>query len=241
MLIGATDPIAVIALLRELGVTGRLRLLIEAESLFNDGVAAVLFTLILVWAAHDSQNAQGPLSALTTFAVVAGGGLAAGFGVGLIAVMIAGATDDHLVETALTAVAAFGSFLIAEHFGASGVLATVATVPQPVTTPSPAMRFCGHAEIARAMLDEHAEFLEGAFVEEDVDALARGQLAERCCWAMRFSPPPRRALARRSSSSFRMSRMAFDAPCKCPSHFEHYHGEPVARNRQAADDRCRLC
>ena len=40
--------------------------------------------------------------------------------------MIAGATDDHLVETALTAVAAFGSFLIAEHFGASGVLATVA-------------------------------------------------------------------------------------------------------------------
>ena len=63
---------------------------------------------------------------MTTFAVVAGGGLAAGFGVGLIAVMIAGTSDDHLVETALTAVAAFGSFLIAEHFGASGVLATVA-------------------------------------------------------------------------------------------------------------------
>jgi monovalent cation:H+ antiporter, CPA1 family len=125
-LIGATDPIAVIALLRESGVTGRLRLLIEAESLFNDGAAAVLFTLILVWAAHDPGNPQGPLSALTTFAVIAGGGLAAGFGVGLIAVMIAGATDDHLVETALTAVAAFGSFLIAEHFGASGVLATVA-------------------------------------------------------------------------------------------------------------------
>jgi monovalent cation:H+ antiporter, CPA1 family len=125
-LIGATDPIAVISLLRESGVTGRLRLLIEAESLFNDGVAAVLFTLILVWAAHDPGNAHGPLSALTTLAVVAGGGLAAGFAVGLIAVMIAGASDDHLVETALTAVAAFGSFLIAEHFGASGVLATVA-------------------------------------------------------------------------------------------------------------------
>ena len=60
------------------------------------------------------------------FPSVAGGGLAAGFGVGLIAVLIAGTSDDHLVETALTAVAAFGSFLIAEHFGASGVLATVA-------------------------------------------------------------------------------------------------------------------
>ena len=63
---------------------------------------------------------------LTTFVIVAGGGLAAGFGVGLIAVMIAGTSDDHLVETALTVVAAFGSFLIAEHFGASGVLASVA-------------------------------------------------------------------------------------------------------------------
>ena len=63
---------------------------------------------------------------LTTFIIVAGGGLAAGFGVGLIAIMIAGTSEDHLVETALTAVAAFGSFLIAEHFGASGVLASVA-------------------------------------------------------------------------------------------------------------------
>jgi CPA1 family monovalent cation:H+ antiporter len=124
-LISATDPIAVIALLKESRVTGRLSLLIEAESLFNDGAAAVLFTLILIWAVH-SPTGGDPLAAVTTFAVVAGGGLAAGFGVGLIAVMIAGASDDHLVETALTAVAAFGSFLIAEHFGASGVLATVA-------------------------------------------------------------------------------------------------------------------
>jgi CPA1 family monovalent cation:H+ antiporter len=125
-LISATDPIAVLALLKETSVTGRLRLLIEAESLFNDGAAAVLFTLILIWAAHDPANAQGPVAAVTTFAVVAGGGLATGFGVGLIAVMLAGTSDDHLVETALTAVAAFGSFLIAEHFGASGVLASVA-------------------------------------------------------------------------------------------------------------------
>src|SRR5579863_8115499 len=125
-LISATDPIAVIALIKEARITGRLSFLIEAESLFNDGAAAVLFTLILVWAAHDPASAQDPLAILTTFAIVAGGGLAAGFGVGLIAVMIAGTSEDHLVETALTVVAAFGSFLIAEHFGASGVLASVA-------------------------------------------------------------------------------------------------------------------
>jgi CPA1 family monovalent cation:H+ antiporter len=53
VLIGATDPIAVIALLRESGVTGRSSLLIEAESLLNDGAAAVFFALILAWAAHD--------------------------------------------------------------------------------------------------------------------------------------------------------------------------------------------
>jgi CPA1 family monovalent cation:H+ antiporter len=125
-LISATDPIAVIALIKESRVTGRLSLLIEAESLFNDGAAAVLFTLILIWAAHDPVSARDPLAAITTFGVVAGGGLAAGFGIGLIAVMIAGTSEDHLVETALTVVAAFGSFLIAEHFGASGVLASVA-------------------------------------------------------------------------------------------------------------------
>jgi len=124
-LISATDPIAVIALIKESRVTGRLSLLIEAESLFNDGAAAVLFTLILVWAAHSPGNAQDPLAAVTTFFVVAGGGIAAGFGIGMIAVMVAGTSEDHLVETALTVVAAFGSFLVAEHFGASGVLATV--------------------------------------------------------------------------------------------------------------------
>ena len=125
-LIAATDPIAVIALLRESGVTGRLRLLIEAESLVNDGAAAVLFTLVLVWATHDSAASGGPFAAATAFLVIAGGGLLIGLAVGGAAVLVAGTSDDHLVETALTAVAAFGSFLVAEHLHASGVLATVA-------------------------------------------------------------------------------------------------------------------
>jgi monovalent cation:H+ antiporter, CPA1 family len=125
-LIAATDPIAVIALLRESGVTGRLRLLIEAESLINDGAAAVLFTLVLAWAAHDPTTASGPFEAVTAFVEIAGGGLLVGLGVGAAAVLVAGTSQDHLIETALTAVAAFGSFLIAEHFHTSGVLATVA-------------------------------------------------------------------------------------------------------------------
>ena len=124
VLIAATDPISVIALLRNSGVTGRLRLLIESESLFNDGAAAVLFALVLVWFAHAGNI--GWLEAATIFGQIAGGGLFVGAVVGVAAVLVAGTSDDHLVETALSVCAAFGSFLIAEHFHASGVLATVA-------------------------------------------------------------------------------------------------------------------
>jgi len=123
-LIAATDPIAVIALLRETGVTGRPRLLIEAESLVNDGAAAVVFALVLAWIAGDAGGA-GPLGGVWMLVEIAGGGVAIGLLVGLGAVVIAGTAEDHLVETALTAVAAFGSFLVAARLGASGVLATV--------------------------------------------------------------------------------------------------------------------
>jgi len=124
-LIAATDPIAVIALLRETGVTGRLRLLIEAESLVNDGAAAVLFTVIIAWIVHDPSVAGGPFGVVKALVEIAGGGLAVGLLVGMSAVLLAGTSKDHLVETALTAVAAFGSFLVAARIGASGVLATV--------------------------------------------------------------------------------------------------------------------
>ena len=108
-------------------MTGRLRLLIEAESLLNDAAAAVLFGLILAWAAHDPAAAGGPFAVVGAFALIAGGGLLVGLLVGFAAVLVAGTSDDHLVETALSVVAAFGSFLIAQRLGASGVLATVTT------------------------------------------------------------------------------------------------------------------
>jgi len=122
-LIAATDPIAVIALLRETGVKGRLALLIESESLLNDGVAALLFTLVV--ASLGQPATPGWENVLVTALIVGGGGVAAGLAAGAAAIFLAGRTEDHLIETALTAVAAYGSFLIAEHVGASGVLATV--------------------------------------------------------------------------------------------------------------------
>jgi CPA1 family monovalent cation:H+ antiporter len=123
-LISATDPIAVIALLRETGVKGRLALLVEAESLANDGTGALLFALVASALAGGTQVT--PLAVASGFALIAVGGVACGLVFGGAAIALAGRTDDHLIETALTAVAAYGSFLTAEHFGASGVLATVA-------------------------------------------------------------------------------------------------------------------
>lgn len=123
-LIAATDPIAVIAVLRENGVSGRLALLIESESLANDGFAALLFSLVL--AGITAGAAPSALEVARGFALIGLGGLAIGGLVGAAAIIVAGRTEDHLVETGLTAVAAYGAFLAAERVGASGVLATVA-------------------------------------------------------------------------------------------------------------------
>lgn len=119
-LIAATDPVSVIAMFKELKIGGRLRLLVEAESLLNDGVAAVAFAIALLAASGTS------LSTGVVFVEVlkqAGGGLLCGAFVGGIVLFLAGRTTDHLVELTFSAVAAFGSFMLAEHFGCSGVLA----------------------------------------------------------------------------------------------------------------------
>lgn len=122
-LISSTDPIAVIALLRETGVKGRLALLIESESLANDGASAVLFGLALL--VGPDGAAPGAGAALSALGWTAGGGMALGALAAGLALVIAGRTDAHLEETAITAVTAYGAFIAADRLGASGVLATV--------------------------------------------------------------------------------------------------------------------
>jgi len=122
-LISATDPIAVIALLRERGVKGRLALLIESESLANDGAAAVLFGLATLAVPGGGLPPLG--AAAASLAWIAGGGIVVGLVTAGAALLLVGRTEDHLIETAITAVAAYGSFIAAERCGASGVLATV--------------------------------------------------------------------------------------------------------------------
>ncbi len=125
VLIAATDPIAVLAMFKDAGVKGRIRLLVESESLFNDGAAAVLFALALSWSQAGGAQLDA-MEALGAIARMTGGEILVGLAVGGAAILIAGRTRDHLVEATLTSVAAYGSFLVAENFHFSGVLSTVA-------------------------------------------------------------------------------------------------------------------
>lgn len=122
VLIAATDPVSVIATFKEAKVEGRLRLLVEAESLFNDSTAAVAFSIALAFAMGQTLTLGG--AALTLVSSVVGG-VVSGLIVGGLMLLISGRTRDHLVELALTTIAAFGSFWLAEQFHFSGVLASM--------------------------------------------------------------------------------------------------------------------
>ena len=122
VLISATDPVSVIAAFKEAGVQGRLRMLVEAESLFNDGTAAVLFTLAL---AFLSGGKLTPLQVTSTFLITFVGGILCGGSIALLLLRVTGHTEDHLVEITFSTIAAYGSFLVAEHFHLSGVMATL--------------------------------------------------------------------------------------------------------------------
>jgi len=122
-LIAATDPVAVVALFRTLGVPHRLLLLLEGESLFNDGTAIVLFNLMLAFTITGEFNLG---QSLINFFFVSGGGLLTGFILGFLISQAISLIDNALIETTLTTVLAFGSYIIAEQFGVSGVLAVVA-------------------------------------------------------------------------------------------------------------------
>lgn len=126
-LISATDPVAVIALFREVGAPRRLAILVEGESLFNDATAIVLFRILLVVVTGGAVTAATVGDGVLEFAVVFLGGLLIGALIGWLLVRsIALAPDAPLVEVVLSTVVAYLAFIAADHYlGVSGVMATV--------------------------------------------------------------------------------------------------------------------
>jgi len=124
-IVSATDPVAVVAIFKDLGAPKRLTILVEGESLFNDATAIVLFIILAAVMVGTAEASAG--SAAVAFIKVFFGGIA----VGLVAAramawLIGKMRNMPLVEVTLTVVLAYLSFLIAEHYlHVSGVMAVV--------------------------------------------------------------------------------------------------------------------
>lgn len=126
-LISATDPVAVVAILRESGAPKRLGVLIEGESLLNDGTSIVVFTVLISVLTAGGLGDIDPANTALSFLWVVSGGVAVGLVIAAIATAIIGRTfNDPMVEITMTIIIAYLSMIVAEALlHVSGVLAVV--------------------------------------------------------------------------------------------------------------------
>src|SRR5438045_4460305 len=134
-------------------------MVVESESRLSDGVAAVGFAVLSAIALGGSPTAG---SVVPAFLWSLGGGVAMGVAVSGAILLIAGRTDDPLVEITLTTIAAYGSFLLAEHFHASGIISALTS---GLLIGSAGTRFLSHAGRQRVGFAwQYFAFLANSFV-----------------------------------------------------------------------------
>lgn len=121
-LISPTDPVAVLATLKELKVPEDLKIVMTGETLFNDGVGVVLFAVLAHAALGDGF---GPFQVGQMFVVEALGGAALGAMTGYIAYRAMRAIDDYSIEVLITLALVVGTYAIASRLAVSGPLAVV--------------------------------------------------------------------------------------------------------------------
>lgn len=122
-LISPTDPIAVLAILRSIGVSKGLDMDVCGESLFNDGIGLVAFTFFFSLAVNNESMSAVEVSAFFVRSV--GGGIVLGALCGYVACKLIGMVDDDHIEIMLTIALVFGTFQLAEYWHVSPAIAIV--------------------------------------------------------------------------------------------------------------------
>ncbi len=122
-LISPTDPIAVMGILKTAGAPKNLELVIAGESLFNDGVGVVVFSLLLGMLVSGVTPTLG--AGLQLLAHEAGGGVVFGLVLGYVTVLLLKSVDNYQVEVLLTLAAVTGGYALASRLHVSGPLAMV--------------------------------------------------------------------------------------------------------------------
>jgi CPA1 family monovalent cation:H+ antiporter len=153
-IVSATDPVAVVATMRQLKAPPRLVTLIDAESLFNDGTAVLIYA-IAVGALGEQRSL---LDSALSFGVGIVASVAIGAAVGWLIARVAALTADHLIELTLTLLAAYGTYVLADLLHQSGIISVVVAGIVIGTYG----RRTGFSERAREAIDTVWEFL--AFV-----------------------------------------------------------------------------
>lgn len=121
-IVSATDPVAVVSTMRRLDAPKRLVTLVDAESLFNDGTAALAF-VVAVAALGSSPPTLG--DSVVQFAMALLASVAIGGASGFLISRGLRTTSDHMIELTLTVLAAYGTYLVADLVHASGIIASV--------------------------------------------------------------------------------------------------------------------
>lgn len=120
--VAPTDPISVLAVFRSVAVPKRLEVIVEGESLLNDGTAAVIFGILVGSAA---TGGIGIAAGIREFLIVVLGGVGVGLILGVAISKVTERIDEPHIEITLTTIAAYGSYLAAQSLHLSGVIAVV--------------------------------------------------------------------------------------------------------------------